>query len=156
MEREKISIISQNNLKRTIYWILEVIKIGKIIFIIFIICLNLNLSGKNNNGIPNLDSVKGDGRKLEFDDSEFDIVFSNSVIEHVGSFEDQKKICEEILRVGKKFWVQTPSKSFFFEPHFLFPFFHWFPISIRKIIVYITPWYLISKPNKDKIEVVFR
>ena len=114
----------------------------------------LNLRKKKNNEIENLISVEGDGRRLEFDNNEFDIVFSNSVIEHVGDFEDQKLFSKEILRVGKKFWIQTPSKSFFFEPHFLFPFFHWFPIPIRKILVYITPWYLISKPDKDRIDIM--
>ena len=112
----------------------------------------LNLTKENNSAIPNLTTVQGDGRQLDFDDQQFDIVFSNSVIEHVGSFEDQKKFSEEILRVGRKVWVQTPAKGFFFEPHFLFPFFHWLPISLRKLVVYITPWYLINRPNKKTID----
>ena len=68
----------------------------------------LNLRKKKNSEIENLISVKGDGRKLEFDNNEFDIVFSNSVIEHVGDFQDQKLFSKEILRVGKKIWIQTP------------------------------------------------
>ncbi len=112
----------------------------------------LNLQKEKNIPMKNISSIKGDGRKLEFEDKKFDIVFSNSVIEHVGSFEDQKNFAKEAMRVGKKIWIQTPAKEFFFEPHFLFPFFHWLPIAIRKIIIYITPWYLINWANKKAID----
>jgi len=57
---------------------------------------------------------------LNYSDNEFDICFSNSVIELVGSFEDQRKFANEIRRVGRKLWVQTPARSFFFEPHYLY------------------------------------
>ncbi len=82
-------------------------------------------------------SIAGDARKMpEFKDKEFDIVFSNSVIEHVGSFTDQQAMAGEIRRVGLKYFLQTPSYSFPFEPHFLFPFFHWLPVKLRIWLVY--------------------
>jgi len=115
-----------------------------------IVCLNF--SSKSNINLPNVESIVGDGRNLNFNDKEFDIIFSNSVIEHVGSFEDQKQFAKELLRVGKKIWLQTPAKIFFLEPHFLFPFFHWFPLRVRMYLVYLTPWYWITKPSNDKIE----
>lgn len=114
--------------------------------------VSLNLTKENNMGIPNLKTVQGDARKLDFDNKEFDIVFSNSVIEHVGSFKDQKQFAKEALRVGKKIWIQTPAKGFFFEPHFLSPFFHWLPVPLRKFFVYFTPWYLINRPDKKTID----
>src|SRR5689334_2916735 len=56
--------------------------------------------------------VAGDGRKLPFKDAAFDIVFSNSVIEHVGTRADQQMFASEIARVGRRYWVQTPNQGF--------------------------------------------
>jgi Methyltransferase domain len=61
----------------------------------------------------------GDGCKLNIPDESYDIAHSNSVIEHVGSWERQKQFASEIRRVGKSFWVQTPAREFFIEPHYL-------------------------------------
>lgn len=67
----------------------------------------------------------------QFQDQEFDVVFSNSVIEHVGTYEDQRCMAREIARVGKRYFVQTPNFFFPIEPHFVFPAFHWLPIELR-------------------------
>jgi len=53
---------------------------------------------------PHIEWVVGDARCMPFRDKAFDIVFSNSVIEHVGSWEDQRKFAEEIRRVGKRYF----------------------------------------------------
>lgn len=76
--------------------------------------------------------VEGDGRNLSgFDDNAFDIVHSNSVLEHVGTWEDMQRFAAEIARVGRKYFVQTPGFWFPIEPHCMTPFFHWLPVSIR-------------------------
>ena len=81
---------------------------------------------------PLFSFVAGDGRDLSnFDDNAFDIAHSNSVLEHVGNWEDMRRFAGEIARVGRKYFVQTPSFWFPIEPHCMTPFFHWLPISIR-------------------------
>ncbi len=78
-------------------------------------------------------SVKGNAINMqEFEDQTFDIVFSNSVIEHVGEFDNQKKMAHEMLRIAPHGYLQTPNKGFFIEPHFLFPFFQFLPHRIRE------------------------
>lgn len=74
----------------------------------------------------------GDARELTgYADRQFDLVFSNSVIEHVGTFEDQKKMADEIRRVGHFHFIQTPDPRFPIEPHFHFPFWVYLPESLK-------------------------
>lgn len=77
----------------------------------------------------------GDGRKMRFPDKSFDVVYSNSVIEHVGSYEDQKQFAAEVSRVGRRIFLQTPNRWFFVEPHFLAPFVHYLPWPLAKRLI---------------------
>lgn len=71
--------------------------------------------------------VEGDACYLPFADGSFDLVFSNSVIEHVGSREAQQRFAREVARVGRACWVQTPNRFFPIETHLWTPFIHWLP-----------------------------
>jgi hypothetical protein len=95
----------------------------------------------------------GNGCDLELVDAAYDIVFSNSVIEHVGTWQDQVAFAKEARRVGDALWVQTPAYECPIEPHYLAPFVHWLPKPIqRKILRYLTPWGIISKPTSFEID----
>jgi len=83
--------------------------------------------------LPFIKSVKADATNMpEFGDKEFDVVFSNSVIEHVYTLENQVKMANEIRRVGKRYFVQTPSRYFPMEPHFLRIYWQFYPVALRK------------------------
>jgi hypothetical protein len=77
----------------------------------------------------------GDGRSLQFDDGQFDIAHSNSVLEHVGSYADMQRFVRESARVARFFYIQTPYFWFPIEPHFGFPFIHWLPAPLRCKII---------------------
>lgn len=80
--------------------------------------------------------VQGDACDLsQFENDSFDIVFSNSVIEHVGSRERQQAMMSEARRVGKRYFIQTPNYYFPLEPHFLFVGFQFLPFSVRVWLV---------------------
>jgi Methyltransferase domain len=84
----------------------------------------------------NIISLAGDARNLtQFGDRSLDVVFSNSVIEHLFTFEDQRRMASEIQRVGKAFWVQTPNYWFPIEPHFHFIGWQWLPLAVRVSIL---------------------
>jgi hypothetical protein len=69
----------------------------------------------------------GDGRSLPFQDQSFDIVYANSVIEHLSTYGDQRRFAEEALRVGRSAFIQTPNRWFPIEPHFVTLFLHYLP-----------------------------
>ncbi len=95
--------------------------------------------------------VEGDACHLPFADGSFDLVFSNSVIEHVGSREAQEQFAREVARVGRGYWVQTPNRYFPIETHLLTPFVHWLPKSWSNWIVErFTVWQLVVRPTEDR------
>src|SRR5258705_6420009 len=62
----------------------------------------------------------------------YDIVFSNSVIEHVGSERRQEAFARFVRSAGSDFWVQTPSPLFPIEAHCDIPFWWFAPHQMRK------------------------
>lgn len=98
-------------------------------------------------------TVIGDACSLGYADQSFDIVFSNSVIEHVGTWENQVRFANEARRVGGKLWIQTPAREFFIEPHYIAPFVHWLPKAWQKrLLRHFTLWGWISKPNAKQVD----
>jgi ubiquinone/menaquinone biosynthesis C-methylase UbiE len=96
--------------------------------------------------------VLGDGKSVPYADREFDICFSNSTIEHVSTLDEQKRFAAEVRRVGRGVWVQTPARSFPFEPHWLSPFVHWLPRSWqRRLGRNFTVYGWMLRPTADDV-----
>lgn len=76
--------------------------------------------------------IEGDACDVrQFPDRSFDLAFSNSVIEHVGPQEKQEAFAREAIRLGKSYWVQTPSAWFPIEAHTGLPFYWFYPNELR-------------------------
>jgi ubiquinone/menaquinone biosynthesis C-methylase UbiE len=111
----------------------------------------LKLGSRQDNLPTHVQYVRGDARKLPFDDNSFDVVYSNSVIKHVGSKSDQIEMAKEMMRVGKGYYCQTPNYWFPVEPHFLAPILHWLPINIRGVFVrWFSVWGWVTKTSPQE------
>jgi ubiquinone/menaquinone biosynthesis C-methylase UbiE len=99
---------------------------------VFITLLNLT---QDNVTLPQVTSIVGDARHIQVEDHSFDVVFSNSVIEHVGNYQDQLQMANEVRRIGRCYFIQTPNRYFPLEPHFLFPFFQFLPVRLRVLLL---------------------
>lgn len=99
---------------------------------------------------PQIKSLLGDATSMqEFEDKKFDLVFSNSVIEHLYTFENQIKMAREIQRVGKYFFVQTPNKYFPIEAHYAIPFAQYMP---KSFLLFLLTKTRLSRMNRWKKE----
>lgn len=95
--------------------------------------------------------VQGDPAEgLPFADDQFDLVYCNSVIEHVPRGR-RDAFAAELRRVGRGWYVQTPAWSFPLEPHALLPFAHWLPAGLRRRY-----WRLGAAGNWEEIELLRR
>ena len=73
---------------------------------------------------PLVTAIEGDGRTLPFVDNAFAIAYSNAVIEHVGSHDDQRRFLSELYRVSSRGYLTTPNRLFPIELHTRIPLLH--------------------------------
>lgn len=64
----------------------------------------------------------------------YDLVFSNSVIEHVGGHERRLRFAESVHRLAPAHWVQTPYRYFPVEPHWIAPGMQFLPVRARAVV----------------------
>ena len=117
--------------------------------------LNLYESKVPENETQQFSSSVGNGLSLEYKKGEVDLIFSNSVIEHVGSYENQQIFAGEVRRVSDKYIVQTPSIWFPLEPHSLIPLFQFLPHPIRALLImtFNINYFPKAKTYKEAIKV---
>ena len=100
----------------------------------------------------------GDATDLsEFDDGEFGLVFSNSVIEHLFTLRQQEAMASEVRRLAPAHWIQTPNFWFPMEPHFLVPGWQYLPERLRvEILARRSVGQAGHTPDRAKAEEIIR
>jgi SAM-dependent methyltransferase len=81
---------------------------------------------------PGVSFVRTEKMELPFADKSFDLVFCSAVLEHAGPREKQQKLIDEILRIGRSFFITTPNRWFPVEFHTILPIIHWLPKPIHR------------------------
>jgi len=117
--------------------------------------LNLYETKINESDSQQFISIIGNALSLPYDKEDIDLVFSNSVIEHVGSYANQQQFANEVRRVADKYIIQTPSLWFPLEPHSLLPLFQFLPHSIRALLImnFNINYFPKAKTYKEAIQV---
>ncbi len=101
--------------------------------------------------------VIADARCLPFRDQAFDVVFANSIVEHVPGEPNRRAFAEEVRRVGRRYYVQTPSRWFPVEPHLMTPLIHYLPKRAqRPLLRYGTVWGLLARPTPEGCDAFLR
>ncbi len=98
----------------------------------------------------------GDARDLsDFPDQSVDLIHANSVIEHVGDWSSMRAMANEMRRVGRSGWMQTPAWEFPVEPHFRLLFGHWLgkPAQARMLSLSFAPHYRVLDRQRRRAAV---
>lgn len=114
-----------------------------------IVCVGTEDGNHLEEKYPGLKFIKViPGEPLPFNDKEFNIAFSNAVIEHVGNTEDQRVFVKEMLRVSKAFFLTTPNRWFPIEFHTALPLLHFLPKKVyRRMLIAIGESYWSRERN---------
>ncbi len=100
-----------------------------------ITCLNLRAQPRTETvGQATIEVVVGDATEPPVDPADYDLVFSNSVVEHVGG-PDAIAAFADVTRLGRQYFLQTPNRFFPIEPHFVLPLHFVLPRKVKAAIV---------------------
>lgn len=116
-----------------------------------------NIEGSFDESDQQFRFINADASSLGmFGDKSFDIVFSNSMIEHIPNAAKRQQAAEEIARIGKSYLVQTPAYWIAIEPHFLFPFFQLLPRFLKLLLVrnFNMGWFKKCNSKEEAAELI--
>lgn len=109
----------------------------------------LNICPAGDQARPFLNWIVADACASQLPDNSFDVVFSNSLVEHLKDSRTQRLFAREVRRLAPRYFVQTPDKLCPVEPHFVTPFVHWLPRKLRRrLIRNFTVWGLAARPSQ--------
>ena len=92
----------------------------------------VNLGHEADQGEPWMDIVYADACAGGF--GQYDLVFSNSLLEHLGGHARRQQFAEVVRESAPYWWIQTPYRYFPVEPHWVFPGFQFLPFRVRQEI----------------------
>jgi SAM-dependent methyltransferase len=102
--------------------------------------------------------LRGDARALPFEPGSFDIAYCNSLVEHLHPA-DRRRFADQIRRVARRYWIQTPNRYFPVEPHVLLPGFQFLPEAARRRLWRVgmprTPYEEIELLNAAELRELF-
>ncbi|MDT5039108.1 MAG: hypothetical protein QOE51_93 [Actinoplanes sp.] len=84
----------------------------------------------------------------------YDLVFSNSVLEHVGGYERRRRMAEAVRAIAPNYWAQTPYRYFPVEPHWIAPGMQFLPVPARVFVA--RKWPLAYNPGRTYEEAMKR
>lgn len=120
----------------------------------------LNLSEPDDTGDSRISAVRGDacGARAALRGvglpERYDLVFSNSVIEHVGGHAKRTEFAAEVVALAPRHWIQTPYRYFPVEPHWLFPGMQLLPTATRTLVA--EHWPLVHTRPTSRADAVER
>ena len=109
----------------------------------------------------NVEYQVANGCALPFGDKSFDWVFSNAVLEHVGNRPHQEQFCSEMQRVARVgYFLSTPNRDFFLDPHTYLPFYHLLPVAMQRIAIHMSlghmqQWELLRMLSAEELRTMF-
>ncbi|MFC5585203.1 class I SAM-dependent methyltransferase [Nitratireductor kimnyeongensis] len=96
----------------------------------------LNLEAEQVEDTEIFEACAGDAADpLLLEGERFDLVHSNSVVEHMGSWDRMQRFAENSKRLSRRYFVQTPNYWFPFEPHFRLPGFQYLSKTMKVSLV---------------------
>ena len=99
---------------------------------------------------PWMHLVVGNACRHRMSRGAFDLVVSNSLLEHVGGADERRRLADVIHTAADRHWVQTPNRYFPIEPHWFFPWFQFLPFRAQVVIT--QTWPISHRRNRDAAE----
>ena len=81
---------------------------------------------------------------------DFDLVFSNSLLEHLGGHVQRVKFADTVAKAAPHHWIQTPYRYFPVEPHWVVPFMQFLPFRARLAIAEHWPHGPANSDTRDR------